>query len=202
MGKFSIGTSIEFAPGDRRALSMLLSEIEKTTKAELPKIIRNAGRDFSRSAISVTPVVKKKIKVRTVVVRDKAGKVVLRGGKPIWIPVKNKFSITPKGRGYAKAGWVKAMLGLGINPVSAVRSWARAGALQHGHFVNGLKQKNPFVEIGNKIPYIEELDRGGSDNPAHHIMSKALSKTIVRTEQGLENAVQIYERRWRRVRFT
>jgi len=202
MGKFDIDSNISLNPNDRRALQQLLVEMQKTTRAELPKIIRNAGRDFSRAAIAATPIVKKTIKVRVIKVRSKTGKVVLRDGKPIWFRLKKAKTIKPEGRGYAKAGWVWAMQGLKMTPVAGVRAFTRRGALQHGHFVDGLKNKNPFVEVGNRIPYIEELDRGGSNNPASHIMSKAISKMIQKTERSLENAARIYERRWRRVRFT
>ena len=135
----------EIDPASRRKFVKNIKAMQRLTGADLPKIVRNAGRDFSRSAMRYTPAA---------------------------APRK-----APKTRGFAKAGWVKAMKGLGMTvKAQHHRRGGRQGESM-GIFKNGLRAWRPYVDIGNATPYIMLLDRGGEGNRAAHILSRSLIDT-------------------------
>lgn len=143
--------TIQFDPSDVKRLQNAITEMQAVTKAEMPKVVRNTGRDFCRSAMKYTPLAPPKT----------------------------------KGRGFAKAGWVKAMMGLGMTVQTSFHAQGGKKALALSDFVDKLKAQTPSVLIANEIPYIEELDRGSGQNPPFHILAKATAETANKMEARL-----------------
>lgn len=106
----------------------LLKEMQSVTGKDMKIVIRNAGRDFARLAKKETP---------------EAGTTIT--GKKV------------RTRGFAKAGWAVALIGLRKSAGGEHKRGGRTG-LRFGELKDGLnKPAAPFVVITNRIPYIEEL---------------------------------------------
>ena len=156
----------EITPESRRKFIRNIRAMQAVTNADLPKVVRNAGRDFARSAMRYTPIA--------------------------------RVSSAPHTRGFAKAGWVKAMKGLGMNVASAHHRRGGQAGEGMGLFRNGLRAFRPYVDIGNATPYIVLLDRGGDGNSAAHILSRALDDVNKKMGRRLARLKRRQGSRWRR----
>jgi len=74
-----------------------------------------------------------------------------------------------RGRGFAKSGWLKALRQLGVKPKVPFDQFGGKAADRLSDFVDGLEKDEPFTELVNQIPYIEEI--GGA------ILELAISDT-------------------------
>lgn len=157
--------TIEMDPASRRKFTANVKAMMRQTGADLPKVIRNAGRDFSRSAMRYTPAA---------------------------APRK-----APKTRGFAKAGWVRAMKGLGLTVKAQHHRRGGQQGEAMGIFKNGLRAWRPFVDIGNETPYIVLLDRGGEGNRAAHILSRSIADTNKKMTKSLRRLSARQGHKWK-----
>ena len=152
-------------PASARKLKNNIRAMHRATGADIKKVVRNAGRDFARSAMRFTPMA--------------------------------PFGNAPRTRGFAKAGWVKAMEGLGmvVRASHHLRGGRRGTAM--GIFTDGRSGWRPFVDVGNAVPFIMLLDRGGGGNSAAHIQSRASDHVSRRMGRTLDRLAQRQKRKWR-----
>ena len=54
-----IAADIQFTPVSQKQFASLLNEMADLPGYEMPKVVRNAGRDFCRAALKVTPLAKR-----------------------------------------------------------------------------------------------------------------------------------------------
>jgi hypothetical protein len=160
-----------------------IDEMQRLTGAEVPKIVRNIGRDYVRAAVKVTPIAK---------TTQKSDYRRRQDGTFYKLPKPKGYKVW--GRGFAKAGWIKAFAGLGISaqkepPAKDVRRGNKA--FRFGVFRDGRHRPNPFVEVGNAVPYIGKLDRD------ERIQQRALHIATVRTENKLRELSNELANKWR-----
>jgi hypothetical protein len=122
-------SSFQIDPRTQRDFAALINEMQRTTGADMAKVIRNTGRDFAVEAIKATPI----------------SPTSYASGKPIGT------------RGFAKAGWVLGLIDLGKTPVSQHHTRGGQKALTQAETVIKLEGKTPTVEIANQVPFIEEI---------------------------------------------
>jgi len=154
---------IQFSPQSMRRFGGLLNEMAYVTRAEMPKVVRNTGRDFVRKVLGLTPVSPQGY----------------------------------KGRGFAKSGWVKALMGLGVAVRSRYHYGGKRRWAEFGIFKDGRNQALPFVEVGNTVPYIEKLNREGGNRGAPRFFQRAFAMTILQMERTLTRMARKQARLWR-----
>jgi len=165
---------MEFDPTSVANFASLIREMQKTTGADMDKVLRNTARDFCKRAMFVTPR-----SPRTERVQKSDGSFFNR---------KLPF-------GFAKSGWVLALQKLGLSTGSGFIKGKGLG-LKFGDFKDKRKQRIPSIEVANQIPFIEELDSGSAKNPAHHIMFRAMDKTQRDMERRLSRMAERMAKRW------
>ena len=62
-----------------------------------------------------------------------------------------------RGRGFAKAGWLKSLRELGVTPKAEFDKQGGEAAERLSDFVDGLDDDQPFTELINQVPFIEEI---------------------------------------------
>jgi hypothetical protein len=88
--------------------------------------------------------------------------------------------IAPQGiraRGFAKAGWLKSLRGLGVTPKAEFDKQGGEAAERLSDFVDGLDKSEPFTELINQVPFIEEI--GGA------VLELAIADTSTKLEKRL-----------------
>ena len=169
--------TIEFTPESQRQFVSLVDETMKVTGRELKVVLFIAGKSLARKLFEATPEMRKNT-ARHVIIKDLPPEVrshLLRAG----ISVEGQTSIparklgrefkpyTPKGRGFAKAGWIRGLQGTRAKQAVQIhflgKGWRKAG-----DYVEKLKGARPRLEIANSVPYIETLNaRGGTGGKAY-----------------------------------
>lgn len=185
------GISVTFSPQTMKKFSNLILEMQKSTGAELKTVVRNVGRDFVKQAVFHTPIAPATVPVNVFRVRKKNGDLV----EPAIYYKGSKTRAKTQGRGFAKSGWLTAMYGLGMVP--KINKYAGKSTRRVGHFRNGLRNEDPFVEIGNKVPYIGILDTGSVNTPPAHIVAKSIRGTEIKMEETLTRLSRKLRRKWR-----
>ena len=148
-------SSFTIDPASARRFNDLINEMQKVTGAELQKVIRNAGRDVTKAAIKATPIAP-----------------TLANDKPVI------------GRGFAKAGWIKGLIDLGVTPLSQLHKKGGEHALELAETVIKLKGEQPYVEVANQVPYIEEVT-GAIREVAIQETSKKMEERLTRMSRKL-----------------
>ena len=171
---------VELTQAEQRKFNNLIREMQKTTGAEMAKVVRNASRDVAKAAQKFTPIAGRKsnrwFKVPTSY-RTKAD------GSPIYVFRGRGI----KFRGMAKGAWsgVLNRLGLkrrsrrGSGPTTAEREFSEARKTTG-------KGKVAFI-FANTVPFIQRLDSGnfpGSKGPLH-IQARSIKKVSNDTEKRL-----------------
>ena len=137
---------LQIDPKSQARFEKLTREMQKTTGADMRKVVRNAARDVAGQLVRVTPM----------------------GRGPT--------------RGFAKAGWGRAITALGMRPASFIfqNTAARAARWpEFGSFKDNLSSADsPSFELTNEVPYIEEMKGSSAVVP-----------------QAFHNASRIYARR-------
>jgi len=138
---------------------------------------------------------------------DREAKTVVRNTARDTVKIAMKFTPFPEGttksgrrirtKGFAKSGWVRSMLGLGIKPKTSVHKRGGRKGWEYGLFEDNLSRHQPAVTIGNRIPYIEDLDRGSNQNPAYHILARSQIAAINAMHWRLERMAKRMGKRWR-----
>ena len=155
-------TMFKFTEDSQRRFYSNVRKMHSMTTAELPKIMRNAGRDFCRIAMRNTPIARGRV----------------------------------RGKGFAKSGWAKAMLSLGMVIRSQHHRRGGRHGLAMGDFRKYTRRNEAGIEIANQVPYIEELDRGSAQNPAYHILQKSLAQVNTQMEKSLRKLAKRRRRKW------
>ena len=171
-------------------LDRLTKEMERSTNYEMPIVARNVARDFCYIAQRYTPSAPKNAVATRPIIDQK--------GRKRYIKAKGKVV-----RGLAKGGWSHALTKLGVDRSKAKRNkkliatggsgWAE----KHGGIYKGSTTPTSiFLLVGNKVPFIEDLDNGNyiKGKPAH-IMQKTLRRLNVTMERRLSKmATRILKR--------
>jgi hypothetical protein len=192
---------IQLEEQSRARLARALTGIEKLSGREAPIIVRNASRDFCRGAMRATPIAPRTRSTVWKMVRDKSGKPVPHPDgtdRALFVNVGASGRYRIRGRGFAKAGWVKAMTRLGMKMKTTYHTTGGQQAARFCDFSANLKASQPWTEIANMVPYIETLDHGGPHNPASHIKAKGLAYAIRTSEKGLVTLFYKMQKRWAR----
>lgn len=188
--------SVHFNPKDMAKFSAAMDELSKQTRKEMPVLLKEQAVFFVRNAISSTPLAKKEVRVVWDFLLQKI--VSAKRGR---LPSHQKaYTKTPKGRGFARAGWVRAMR-QGLQKSSEADKWAWGQAPAFGYYAAQLTGHAPVIELGNDVPYILVLDRGGKGNKAADIEGKALRKTTYFIEKRLSAMAQRLQSRWKTSAF-
>ncbi len=166
-----------------------LQLMQKITKADAKKVVRNASRDFTRAALKSTPRAKANSQLWQ--------KIIRKDGTVFWKKLKKG---SPVGAGYAKSGWLAVMHSLGIKvklkkkasktyikqlpfiSVAQLTADSKVASFKKhtgsaSSFGDAVK---PGVMLVQKIPYITKLDR------EHRITNRAMSITVNKTEKILQ----------------
>ena len=186
-----VKVNIKFDQVSEKHMNNLIKEMIRFTGAEAKKVVRNVGRDFTKIVTSKTPQSRKKRTIRFFRHRDSSGN--FKEPASWYKRRKRGIRITLKGRGYAKAGWIKAFRGLNITKKAGIERLAKkqsGSAAKFSHFVDGLNKKKPFVEIGNKIPYIAKLDS------ERFILGAAMAKVQFTMLKTINNFAAKMEKKW------
>lgn len=188
----------------------LMDEMQKLTKREMPIVVRNVGRDFCRAAMKYTPLARRLTEADFqagdgYVIRIKhrsTGKTVSFIGTKAEFMAATKAKGSspgqyPQGRGYARIGWLLALIELGVTITLKIGKAPSVKAItETGDFVDGLKASSPFVEIANQVPYIEKLDRGGPGMNPHNIHARGMADTARKMEETLTKLSQKMAEKW------
>ncbi len=158
---------------EQKRFDNLVGQMVRATDREAKIVVRNTARDTVKIAMKFTPIAEGSTK----------------SGRRI------------RTKGFAKAGWVRAMLGLGLKPKTSVHKRGGRQGWEYGIFVDQLNRHQPAVTIGNKIPFIEALDRGSSQNPAHHILARAHIAAVNAMYFRLGRMAKRMDKRWRSPRL-
>lgn len=172
--------NMEFTPQTMRQFSGLIREMQRFTKAEEPKLVRNMGRDFTRKALSVTRIAP----------RTKSSKFAWSTKTNRHYKLRRKRRLKITGRGFAQSGWVKALQALGVRIPGRIKiKTGKPG--KFGIFVDGRKRLSAYVDVGNAIPYIGKLDN------QDRIMQSAEWLTLIQTERTLRRLGDRMQNKWR-----
>jgi hypothetical protein len=171
---------IEFTKESITKFNSLLLEMQQVTKAEMPKIIRNATRDYIFKAIEATPLSEKTVNV--IPIKTAGGKVYFK---------RSTKSIPIKGRGFARACWVKALEGVGLKPKTNWHLKSKKKAILFGDAK--MRERDEYIEFefANQCPYIEDLDRRS------RIAQQAMNETNKKMEQILTKLSLKMASKWR-----
>ena len=176
-----------------------VEKITAMTTLEMKDIVSYNGKQFIKRAIKFTPLMRKN-QPRWIPVSSfdpatrstfiSAG-IISADSKWIKASALGLTPYTPKGRGFARSGWLKAAQGLkamNANYTQYMGKYSRS----FGLFRDELKRMVPRVTVGNKIPFIEDLDRGSTTNrEAAHILARAMAKT----NRDMQRKIEYYKRK-------
>lgn len=152
---------------DDRKFQAAIAKMMSLRKVNQSKVVRNIGRDYARAAAKMTPVAKK-VGFEQLKAKD---------GHTYWVPLKKlKF---PRGKGFARLGWFKALTSLGVK-MGSPNPRIKAGPL-FGIFQSKEQDTQSSVTIGNKVPYIVTIDNkynfdGAAKAHAMYILQRSIKK--------------------------
>jgi hypothetical protein len=180
--------SVQMTPASKAKLERLADEMQRTTGAEMKKVIRNVGRDLCYAALALTPAVKAK-----------------RG--PVWLSYKKLHAWVPwhrtnapggirrvdSGGGLTKAGWMAALAKLGAKVRKVPGGMVLAWGIERQSQSNG----KAGLVCGNAAPWIEDFDKGR--NPMRHplhITERAAQQVAAKMDERLNKMAAAVARRW------
>jgi hypothetical protein len=170
--------------GTVRGYESLIREMQRTTGADMEIVVRNVARDYTRASMRSTKIADDKVTEFEVITRRDGSTVLLPTGK----------TVTPKGRGFAKAGWlaVLAKLGVRLNSNFPVGTGANDASDVKKNQGGG----KAIVSLANQVPYIVKLDRGDEFNKPGNIQTKAERITLRKMERHLSNQAKKMRKGW------
>jgi len=177
-------------------MGRVTDELVRVTGRDLPTVVRMSAIWYAKSVIKKTPIAPKVI-TRNFIFLSAAQSPT---GVATRIPA-SPFKFKPKGRGFAKSGWVKSLRGLGTGGADSKLAWGKAW--QFSGFVNALRKfAQPHVQMTNSIPYIETLNKkGNARGTGRNFFDEAMGTTIRRMSRLLEFHAKKIDRAWKRVLF-
>lgn len=178
-------SNLQITKQSQREFNSLISEMQKATGADIDKVIRNMGRDFLRSALKKTPFAKKKAKLYVMQERADGSTFYKFMGKG-----------TPKGRGFAKSGWVAMFPKVGLSSSAGVKAGEASKAATD--FIWRKSSGFSNMELANQIPYIEALDKGDANNKPRMILMRSMIDLKKKTNKQLDKLAGIQEKRFNR----
>lgn len=189
----------QISQADIDALGRKLDEHARFTRRELKDSVKVASKIWLRKAISATPMAAKF--TRWVWAKIDGILQGIRLPHPEYDHGTVDQVSTP-GRAYAKSGWVRGLLALGIFS-------GRKHGQGPGSVSIRLNAPEPVIEITNDVPYIESLDRGGpmpalpqhpsghTNNKPRHILAKATRRTTKELERRMLRTAKRMAAKWR-----
>jgi hypothetical protein len=204
---------IEIRKGDAAKLAAAMREMQKSTRRDMGRVVQQAAVWFCQSARKATPISVKKREIEPVSADDVPhgkGWMVRKGywthsiikynkqGDIVKIPTNQKDDPRRKikMRGAAKNAWsgcikrlFKTAPMVGTAPESLAAETSEAKRYSSGG--------KAVAEVANKISYIEKLDRGGPNNPPHHIMAIAYGSTERRILGSLKKAMEAQKKKFK-----
>jgi hypothetical protein len=193
---------VEFDPQSQQRVNELVRDMIALTGREKKIVVRNLGRDFLRKAYYLTPRAVKNTgyMVQTEYMpkylafsRQKQGKLKIVGLGGRMAKVTPPQRVRPKGIGYAKAGWFAAMDGVGLAVPAGGSKYRGKGAASAGIFDDGGGRDDYWIEVGNGVPFIEELDT------QHMITQRATDDLLARMGGRVQALQDKWVREWTRV---
>ena len=182
-----MNATFKFDPVQMQRMKRATDELAKVTGRSMPNVVRLSAIWFAKSALKRTPIAPKKIRTQ----------FIKQDGK--WVHTDKAHTFKPKGRGFAKAGWVKSLRGLGRSSNESGFAWGKAWQLSG--FTDALRKfAQPHVIMSNSIPYIETLNRKGNKRgTGQHFMDASLKAAATRMSMLLDHHAKELGRAWRRV---
>ena len=155
-------------PASVRKFESLVNETAKTMDWAVVDVVSYSAKQFVYKAISGTPMMNKAEPRMILLGKVNPGLVAIwrrQGLIPVGAEKVNARKVgwepyTPKGRGYAKSGWMQAARKLRVKTV--LSGIDTRGIRKSGLFVDGRKRKErPYIILGNRVPFIEDLNQTG-----------------------------------------
>jgi hypothetical protein len=190
----------EVDPTDLAHLNAIVRQMAEETTRDLPRVVTRVCREWAKRALSATPIAPRYATWAEVALAE--GGTVEVELPHRWVGDGQLSRINTPGRGYAKAGWRKALQRLGL-----------AVGAQHGMAPGGIvdrrKARDPSVWMWNETNLAVPLDQGGPvphvpGRPpgadfvsARHIRAKANVRAVKRIKGELDRAARRYRSRWR-----
>lgn len=176
-----MAVSSHIDPATMKQFNELLTETVAVTGRDVRLQCRLNGRDFIKKSIKLTPIMQRN-QDRMVAVADlsPASRSFFRALGIRYIPARalGMKPYTPKGRGFAKSGWLVALFGLGLRYQTVPGQLDGGRWREIGKFRDRLNATMPSVEIGNAAPFIETLNAQGGNEGQAHFFQTALEKTV------------------------
>jgi hypothetical protein len=204
---------VAFSHADIRRFSQAMVDMSRELKRDMPRVTQQAAVWFCQSARKATPISVKRRELEPVTEESVASEhrwMVIKGkwkyniikynkqGDIVKIPTNQKDDPRRKikMRGAAKNAWsgcikrlFKTAPMVGTAPESLAAETSEAKRYSSGG--------KAVAEVANKISYIEKLDRGGPDNPPHHIMAIAYGSTERRILGSLKKAMEAQKKKFK-----
>lgn len=142
----------------------ILSRIDKASVADLNRaanavvavcrrdmagVLVSQARGYLSAARKSTPLAPKTVMRNFIVVTTMKHTELV-------IPTAKAYPYKVAGRGFARAGWALAAKKMGIHGQDYVTG--KKDGLSAGHFAEKTQPDEKFLEVGNKVPYIGDLD--------------------------------------------
>lgn len=182
-------------PESIRRFKHLIDEMQRTTGAEMEKVVRNAGRDLVFAAIRYTPLSKKYERMAIpgkgylVITRHRhTGKVVKFVGSRQQAENYSRFGIRylVRNRGFAKAGWIAALPALDIAPRKSYPGRDKSEAAKYSRVIKTKGRGECGLMIKNLVPFIVDLDKGrNKDGVPLHILERSIREVNAKWETRL-----------------
>lgn len=187
--------AIQFSPESMKNFRDLLDETVRVTGRSMELQVKLNGRDYLKKVIKMTPMMKKK-QPRWLLVPEhpNSEKKIPKKAKDLGDEFKPWY---PRGRGFARSGWLVALIGLGLHGTGQEYKKGAGKWKQVGEFKNRLKRAIPEVELGNVVPFIETLNSLGGSSGEPHFFQKAFDKTVRHMEHRLTYFSRQIEKKWR-----
>lgn len=212
-----IDTLTELRPAELAAFSESIRQLIKVTGKDMKTIVRQTAQDWVRKAISATrlgPKYTTHVFVKRGVDFGAPDKPFLEENETVgrlrlpsrMIGSGTQGKVLTPGRGYAKSGWIRGAVKLGIKSSSKFGGW---GGRKPGDYRDQLSSGQPTFTISNFNPYISTMDSGGKmpDNPRKkfgtnftdpgRIVAKATRRAQVKMTQKLDRLAKKAEGIWR-----
>jgi len=188
--------TIKLNKNTERQLNSLINEMQKTTGAEMWKVVRNTSRDIVRQALRATPKAERGIEKWSRIKLAERGFAKYADGSDIYLParkIKKKYreakslKVRP---GLARSGWSGCMVKLGIGR-------ATKNGLRFSQVKQNVSKNRVGVLLANTIPFIEDLDNGNykNGNP-HHILERSIRAVNAKMEERLNKMAGIVKRKF------
>jgi hypothetical protein len=174
-----MNVSIDADPASLAKFNATLEIVLKNTGQKMPQLVAGIGRMLCYYAIKSTPIEnEKQMTIPPAPAKDRTT------GKYIEAPADADPDLRLiSGRGFAKSGWARAMKELG-GKASAVAHGIPAA--EFGGLEASKSNETATLQFFNRVPYIEDLQRGSKWNTPNDIMTKAVNQSRKDVERQIK----------------